>query len=240
MLKKYRNLWIFGDSYSTPGYCVSPGDSFWMAVAQHLDVECVYNYSWPGNSLDSVIHMLLSDSDQYDWEQDFLLIGIPPLVRLTVVSKNDKLSYHRRIFDLDSNEIEQQLILCHHGLENLHFYNDPAAIRFEDPTWTEIQACRLIYLVNSWLDSHQANYLLINLSKDFQNDQPATGKFLLEKCLNHPRNILLGDTYYGINYGINKPTDYAEYGWHGHHGAAGNQYYFENSLLPRLKRLESC
>ena len=240
MLKKYRNLWVFGDSYSTPSICVDPIDSFWMAVGKELNVDRVINYSWPGNSLDSVVHTLISDSDEYDWKNDFFLIGIPPLVRLTVVGDDDKKSYHRRIFTLDSVEIEQQLILCHHGLENKQFYNDPIAIRFEDPTWTEIQACRLIYLVNSWLDSHRADYLLVNLSKDFQNDQPATGKFLLEKCLNHPRNILLGDTYYGINYGINKPADYEEYGWDGHHGADGNRYYFENSLLPRLKRLKLC
>lgn len=240
MSKKYCNLWVFGDSYSSPGVCVDPKDSFWMLVAQYLGVDRTYNYSWPGNSLDSVIHMLLSDSDQYDWSQDFFLIGIPPLVRLTVVSKNDKLSYHRRIFNFDSEEIEQQMILCHHGLENLQFYNDPTAVRFEDPTWTEIQACRSIFLLNSWLDSKNANYLIINLSKDFQDDSPATGKFLLEKSLNHPRNILLGNTYRGINFEINKPFDYDQYGWDGHHGPVGNKLFFEKSLLPKLKGYNLC
>jgi hypothetical protein len=238
--KKYRNLWVFGDSYSTPNICVDPNDSFWMLTARELQVDKIYNYSWPRNSLDSVVHLLISDSNEYDWNQDFFLIGIPILTRLTVVSDNSEKSYHRKIFDLTSNEIDQQMILCHHGLENLQFVDDSFGVRFEDPTWTEIQACRLIYLVNTWLDAHNANYLIVNLSKDFQNDQPATGKFLLDKCLNHPNNILIGDTYWGINYGVNKPADYDKYKWAGHHGAPGNKYYFEKSLKPRLKKLNLC
>ena len=240
MLKKYRNLWVFGDSYSTPGVCVEPVDSFWMLAARELQVDKIYNYSWPGNSLDSVVHLLISDSDDYDWEQDFFIIGIPPLIRLTVVSDDDKKSYHKNVFDIQGNKLKEELILCHHGLENKQFYHDPIAVRFEDPTWTEIQACRIIFLVNAWLDSRGARYLLVNLSKDFQNDQPSTGKFLLDKCLNHPNNILSGDTYYGVNCGINKPKDYDRYGWSGHHGAPGNLYYFEKSFNPRLKRLNLC
>jgi hypothetical protein len=157
-----------------------------------------------------------------------------------VVSDDDQRSYHRTIFDIQGQQLNEEFILCHYGLENKPFYQDPLAVRFEDPTWTEIQACRWIYLVNSWLDSHKANYLILNLSKDFQNDQPATGAFLLDKCLNHCNNILLGDTYYGINYGINKPKDFDQYGWGGHHDNIGNRYYFENSLKPRLKRLNLC
>jgi len=238
--KKYRNLWVFGDSFSTPGECVDPSDSFWMLVGRLLGVDKIYNYSWPCNSLDSVIHLLVSESDDYDWDQDFFLIGVPPLVRLTVMSDDPEKTYHRNIFDTQGNKLDQQMILCHYGLENKHFYQDPIAVRFEDPTWTEIQACRLIFLVNAWLDSHGAGYLVVNLSKDFQNDQPASGKFLLDRCLNHPNNVLTGDTYYGINLGINRPKDYDQYGWYGHHGASGNIHYFEKSLKPRLERLNLC
>jgi hypothetical protein len=240
LLKKYRNLWVFGDSFSTPNAFVEPKDSFWMLTGLNLNVDNIYNYSWPGNSIDSVIHMLISDSDQFDWENDFFLIGVPPLARLTLISQDDKKSYHRNVYNESGGWIDQQLILCHHGLENRSFYNDPLAIRFEDLTWTEIQACRLIYLVNSWLDSQRANYILLNLSKDFNQDSPATGKFLLEKCLNHSNNMLIGKTYHGINLGINKPADYDRYGWNGHHGASGNLYFFKQSLWPKIKELNLC
>lgn len=239
MPKKYRNLWVFGDSYTTPDVCVTPSNSFWMMTAQMLQVETVYNYSWPGNSLDSVVHVLISDSQQYDWNRDFFLIGIPPLVRLTVVSADTTKSYHRSVYDDAANKIDEQLILCHHGLENKPFYQDPIATRFEDPTWTEIQACRTIFLVNAWLDAQQADYFIINLSKDYGTDHPATGTFLLERCMTHPHNVI-NNGYWGINYGVNKPADFAQYGWSGHHGAVGNDYFFQQVLSHKIQKLGIC
>lgn len=206
-----------------------------MYTARELAVDKIYNYSWPGNSFDSVIHNAISESNQFDWSQDFLLICIPPLARLTVVSKNNTKSYHRRVFNIDAEEIDQELILCHHGLDNVSFYNDTTAIRFEDPTWTEIQACRNIFLLNQWLDSKNANYFIVNMSKDFMSDAPSTGEFLQKACYAHSRNILIGDTYYNTNLGINKPPDFDQYGWAGHHGPEGNKHFFNSSIVSRLK-----
>lgn len=227
---------MFGDSFSTPGFCVDPTDSFWAAVGKTLGANEIHNYSRVGNSMDSVMHLLVSESPLYDWEKDFFLIGIPPLARLTVVSDDDKKAYHKKVYDIQLKQICEPQVLCHHGLESRSFYNDPLAVRFEDPTWTEIQACRQIFLINQWLDGKNANYLVINLSKDFQNDAPSSGKFLLEQCFSHPRNILKEKTYWGINYGINKPADFDEHGWNGHHGRDGNQYFFEKSLIPTMKK----
>jgi hypothetical protein len=209
-------------------------DSFWFLTATVLNTENVYNYSWPGNSFDSVVHNLISESDQYDWENDFFIVGIPPLSRLTIVSKDSTLSYHRRLFDSTATEIDQQLILCHHGLENRQFIHDPLAVRFENPTWTQTQTLRTVYLLNAWLDSKKANYLIVNLSKDFLTEHSATGSFLLNACLNHPRNMLRGDTYYNVNLNRNKPADFDQYGWAGHHGPAGNHCFFEQAVMPRL------
>lgn len=236
--KTYRNLWVFGDSYSTPTVCVEPSESFWAKVGKALGVEKIYNCSWPGNSIDSVIHTLISQSDQYDWSADFFLIGIPPLTRLTAVSGDSTKSYHRFVFDSAIQQIDRQMMLCHHGLENVSILNKPNLIDFYDPTWNEIQACRWIFLLNQWLDVQGTNYLIINLSKDFQDDQPATGEFLLQKCFSHPKNILKGKTYWGINYGVNQPADFDQFGWAGHHGPIGNKNFFENSLLPKLKECE--
>jgi len=232
--KKFRNLWVFGDSFSTPNICVDPADSFWFLTAKALCIDTIYNYSWPGNSFDSVTHNLVSESGQYDWKNDFFIVGIPPLARLTIVSNDSTRCYHRRVFDSSASEIDKQLILCHHGLENLQFINDPLAVRFEDPTWTQTQTLKTIYLLNSWLDSQKANYLIVNLSKDFLTEHSSTGSFLLSAGLNHSRNMLCGDTYYNVNLNKNKPTDFNQYGWSGHHGPAGNHWFFEQALMPRL------
>ena len=225
---------MFGDSYSTPGQCVDPKDSFWMLAAQQLGVTNVYNYSRPGNSFEAVVHALVSDSAEYDWQHDFFLIGIPPLARLAMVSKDSTYSHHRQVFDIDSNKLDDQLTLCLHGIESFSFYNDPTAIRFEDPQWTQIQTLRTVFLLNAWLDSMNANYLIINLSKNFLIDDSANGKFLMENSLTHPRNLIVGDTYYNINLGVNKPADFDLYDWYGHHGPVGNKHFFDNSLLPQI------
>ena len=234
MLKNFRNLWVFGDSFSTPGFCVKPADSFWFLMGNALNTETIYNYSWPCNSFDSVVHNLISESDQYNWENDFFIVGIPPLSRSTIVSNDSTRSYYRRLFDSAAAEIDQQLILCHHGLENQQFIDNPTTVRFEDPTWTQTQTLRTVYLLNAWLDSKKANYLIINLSKDLLTEYSATGNFLLNACLNHPRNMLCGDTYHTINLNKNKPADFDQHGWHGHHGPAGNYWFFEQALMPRL------
>jgi len=233
--KKYRNLWVFGDSFTTPYVCVDPEFSFWMSTARILNVDTVYNYSWRANSFDSIVHNLSSESEQYNWQEDFFLIGVPPLVRMTVLSKDTSKSYYRRVFNIESKEIDQEQILCHHGLDNIRFANDPVSIKFEDPTWTQTQACQTIFLLNCWLDSKQANYLIVNLSKDFMFDRPANGVFLQNQCFNHDRNILHGDTYYNLNLNKNPPLDFDAYGWGGHHGPVGNQYFFNEGIVPRLK-----
>jgi hypothetical protein len=225
---------VFGDSYSTPGICVEPQDSFWMLTAQYLGANCVYNYSRPGNSFDAVVHALISDSAEYDWQHDFFLVGIPPLTRLALVSKDSTYSHHRWVFDINSNKLDEQMTLCLHGIENFSFYNDPLAIRFEDPQWTQIQTLRTVFLLNAWLDSMNANYLIINLSKDFLIDDSANGKFLMENSLKHPKNLIVDDTYYNVNLGVHKPADFDLYEWSGHHGPVGNKHFFDNSLLPHL------
>jgi hypothetical protein len=151
------------------------------------------------------------------------------------MSKDNTKSYFRTRINNNSGEINREQVLCHHGLENVSFYHDATAIRFEDPTWTEIQACRDIFFLNQWLDNKSANYCIINLSKEFMDDGPATGKFIQAQCYTHPRNILTENTYYTVNLGINKPADFDLYGWHGHHGPDGNQYFFNKSILPKLK-----
>lgn len=235
MLKNYRRLWVFGDSYSTPNYCVSPAESFWGLAAKQLSVDTIFNYSWLGNSFDSVVHVLISEQNKYNWEEDFFIIGVPPLARLTVVSKDDKKVTTGYEIDTEQWQDKTFNVLCHHGMENMSSYRDTKFAIHEDPTWTQTQTMRNIFLLNSWLDSKNANYLIVNLSVNFYQDKSAVGDFLLSHCLNHPRNLLFYDGYYSINLNINKPVDFELYKWMGHHGPVGNKNFFENSLLPKMK-----
>jgi hypothetical protein len=224
---------MYGDSYSTPHYCVEPEDSFWGLVSTELDAESVINCSWPGNSFDSISHMLISNQFDYDWQRDFFLIGIPPLERWTVFD-NHKNTVNNG-FEIDTTNWNENKfeIMCHHGLINVSFVNDRSTIVFEDRSWTEVMALKHIFLLHSWLDSVNANYLIINLSKPFMHEKWLPNEFLFQFVLDHKKNIIFQDTYQSINIGVNKPADSNDP--NGHHGPAGNKYFFEKSLLPKIK-----
>lgn len=243
MSKKYDKLWVFGDSFSTPNFCVKAKNSFWGLTATKLSVNKLFNYSWPRNSLDSIVHTLICEQrgdswgDAYDWSNDFFLIGVPPLSRLTVVSKNNQIETLANEINIQQDWKDFNFdVTSHRGLINLSSYCDVNFAIHEDSSWTQTQAMRNIFLLNSWLDSKKANYLIVNLSVNFYDDNSSFGNFLLEQCLNHPRNVLFTNSYYNINLNINKPADFDQYGWLGHHGPAGNQRFFEKSILPALEK----
>ena len=238
MLKEYDKLWVFGDSYTTPNCCVSPFESFWGLTASAIDANSIINCSWPGNSFDSVIHMLVSMQDEYDWVNDFLIIGIPPLERLTVFDNYKDTRYNKHIFDVNTKESCTEELTCHTGLINLKLQTIKDLVVFEDRAWTETQILRNLFLLTTWLDSKNANYLVVNLSKPLDSDNIwGPSNFLLPYCVNHTKLMVFNDTYYSINLNINKPADFDQYGWIGHHGAAGNKYFFETLVKPKLEEL---
>ena len=79
MSKTYDKLWVFGDSFVTPDYCVNVKDSFWGLTAQHLDIPQINNYSQPGNSFDTVQQLLIGSAEHINWQKDLVFIGLPPL-----------------------------------------------------------------------------------------------------------------------------------------------------------------
>jgi hypothetical protein len=241
LLKSYDKLWVFGDSYSTPGISVEPQDSFWGLTARHAGIGTIKNCSRPVNSVDSVCHLLISMQEQFHWTNDLILVGIPPLERITVFDDHKNTPYYGHTIDTNSWTDEQFNINYHNGLIGLQNYGiDKQLIIHSDRSWLETQALKTIFLLTAWLDSKNANYMILNLSKDFDIDNKwGPSDFVLPYCINHPRCILFKDTYHGINIGVNRPVDNPN-SWNGHHGPAGNKHYFENSLLPTLQRNNLC
>jgi hypothetical protein len=238
LLKNYNKLWVFGDSNATPGVCVDPADSFWGLTALALDIPTIKNCSRPANSFDSVCHMLVSLQSEYDWKRDLFLIGVPALERITVFDNYKDTEYEGHELDIAEWQVKKFKIASHHGLLALQNYGaDKQLIIHTDRSWLETQVLRTIFLITTWLDSKNANYMIINLSKDLDNNNVwGPSEFVLPYALNHPRCILFEDTYHGINLDINPPADFDQYGWNGHHGPVGNKYFFENSLLPKIKQ----
>lgn len=226
---------MFGDSYTTPNVCVDPAESFWGLLAKELNISTVINCSRPVNSFDSICQLIVGIQNQINWTNDLILLGIPPLERITVFDNYKDTEYLAYKFDTKTWNKTRFDISCHRGLVCLQNYGtDKQLILHSDRSWLETQTLRTVFFLTTWLDSINANYLILNLSKDLdKNNVWGPSEFVLQYCIGHPRCILFEKTYHGINIGVNKPADSDE-PW-GHHGPAGNQYFFEKSLLPKIK-----
>jgi hypothetical protein len=240
--KSYDKLWVFGDSYSTPGVSVDPQDSFWGLTAIHCNIPTIMNCSRPVNSFDSVCHLLISEQNSYDWNKDLFLIGIPPLERITIFDDHKNTPYYGHNINTATWKSQGFQIQSHHGIISLQNYGtDKQLVIYSDRSWLETQILRNIFLLTTWLDSKNSNYMIINLSKPFNsNNIWGPSNFVLPYTINHPRCILFKDTYHSINLDINPPADFKEFGWNGHHGSSGNKYFFEQSLLPTMQRNDIC
>jgi len=237
--RNFDRIWVFGDSYMTPNICVDPYDSFWGLTAKFLGVKAILNVSRPGNSLDSVEQLLIGLQTQFDWTTDLLLIGVPPLERITVFDDHKNTPYTGMEISTDTWIDEKFDVSCHRGLISLQNYGqDRQLILHNDRSWLETQVLRQLWLLTVWLDSKQAKYIVINLSKDLDtNNRWGPSEYVLDQMLEHSNCILFHDTYHGVNANINKPLDFDLYGWFGHHGPIGNRYFFDKSLKRKIEEL---
>jgi hypothetical protein len=229
---------VFGDSYSTPNFCVDPKDSFWGLAGKQLGVEQIVNVSRPVNSFDSVCHLLIGMQNQYEynWKEDFFIIGVPPLERISIFDNHKDTQYKSIIFNSDWTEIHTT-VEAHRGIVSEQFYGgDQLLITYADRSWTETQTLRQIYLLTKWLDSNQAKYLICNLGKPLAKDNWwGPSEFVLKHSIDHDKCVLFENTYYSVNVGINLPPDAdGPEDWSGHHGAEGNKLYYETSIKDKL------
>jgi hypothetical protein len=237
--RNFDRIWIFGDSFSTPNVCVDPCDSFWGLAAELVGAKSILNVSRPGNSLDSVEQLLIGLQIEFNWESDLFLIGIPPLERITIFDNHKNTSYVGTKISTKTWVDEKFNVSCHHGLISLQNYGqDRQLILHNDRSWLETQVLRKLWLLTVWLDFKQAQYVMINLSKAFDpNNHWGPSEFVLNQMLEHPNCILFYDTYHGVNLDINKPPDFDQYGWCGHHGPVGNRHFFDKSLKKKIEEL---
>ena len=240
MSKKYNKLWVFGDSYTTPNYCVPPEQSFWGLTAHCLQIPLIVNCSRPVNSWTTVQHLVVGLSAEIDWNNDLVFVGVPPLERITVFDDHNDTEYLGHVINTTTWRTETFDISIHRGLISLQYYGgDQELILHSDRSWLETDVLRQIFLVSQWLDRISANYMIINLGKDFDdNNTWGPSNVVLPYCKNLKKSILFNHTYHSINIGINKPADCDE-PW-GHHGANGNEYFFNHSLLLKLKECDLC
>ena len=236
MLKEYNRLWVFGDSHSTSNVCVSPKESFWGLTASALAVDTIINCSRSRISFDSVCQILIGEQQRYNFDQDFFIIGVPPLERITIFDNYKDTALVSSIFDTKTWQVETSNVVSHHGLINLQYTElDKLSVLLMDRSWLETQILRQVFLITQWLDSKQANYVIVNLSKNLdKTNYWGPTQYILDYCLNHSRSQLFDNSLYDVNVNINKPEDFNLYSWFGHHGPVGNRHFFETSIKDKL------
>jgi len=234
--KEYNRLWVFGDSYSTPDFCVPPKESFWGLAASALSVDTIINCSRPKISFDSVCQILIGEQQRYNFDQDFFVIGLPPLERITVFDNFKDTALVSSVFDTKTWQAQPSNVTSHHGLINLQYKElDRLSVLISDRSWVETQVLRQVFLITKWLDSCDANYIIVNLSKNLDpGNHWGPSQYILDYCVTHNRCKLFDGSMYDVNLNINRPADYDKHGWHGHHGPAGNRHFFETSVKDKL------
>lgn len=233
-------LYVFGDSYSTPGFLVDPKDSWWGLLGQDLGsrISSVKNYSWPGNNIDSIGHVIMNLTEKFEFT-DYVAVGIPPLQRLTMFDPNASKMKKYVVYDADLKERDQCDVLCHTGLVQYPVHEmDKRFVQLWNPSWIEAQVLRQMIALNDYLKQYVNNVVWLNASVPFQPPTEWPVLSTLQKLIKQRSNFLLFDTYYTVNLDRNKPKDFETHGWFGHHGAIGNKTWYDQCIKPLVTKLE--
>jgi hypothetical protein len=235
-----NKLHVLGDSFSTPNYCVDPQQSFWGLAAQDLGIKHIVNYSHVGFSFDHVIHILLNEN--FDFTNDYFLVGIPPLVRYVAYNDNSDNVWHSTHFDSVFNSNVEEIASLHKTQRftfKEQFVNDRDGVDRFNVEWNEVQNIEKIFLLAQYLKSFGSKFMMVNLAPPllYQN-QWHVGKNIIVKTKNLKECIVFEDTYYSVNLADQiKPVDYNEFGYNGHHGPVGNANWYNKILKPKMIEL---
>lgn len=229
-------LYVFGDSFTTPNFCVVPCDSFWGLLAKDLKVDQIINYSHSGFSLDQIIHILVNET--FD-NTAYFLVGIPPIERLAMYFENSTKQWPAAVFDTNFNKTIQ----CADTVNQTQHYDffevfgkEKFFITNYSYHWQQQLVCDKIFLIYNTLKNLNLKFLIINLTEPmyYHSEVPAQKKLNeLSEC------ILFDNTCHSVNQQDDiKPADWDQgTGWYGHHGAEGNLNWYTKILKPKVIEL---
>lgn len=218
-------LFVFGDSYSTPDFHVKPKDSFWGLAAQDLQAAEVINYSWCGNNLDSIAHVIVNMINEFK-SDDRLIIGVPPLERVTYYSTEEKDYYCEHFFN-NLSISRKELVPCHSNLHQVAVHQmGREAVDHWNRSWAEAQALRTLITLAITLKHLNVKNIIVNLAEPFSDQTEWPVLKGLQYQADEWDIHVFRNTYYSVNKDINKPIDFDTHGWHGHHGPEGNSAWY--------------
>ena len=229
-------LHIFGDSYSTPDYYVDPKDSWWGRLSTDMQLPCKV-YAWPGNNMDYITHAIVCYMNEKIHAGDYVVVGIPPVQRTTLMKPEiDKVECIQH-FDLNFKCIhEEHDVLSQQGLVSIpvHDMSKDFVLGHNDE-WANAQVIRNIVLLDTFLKAHDIPVMFVNTSEPIKHDEWAPMSMLSK--YSQGDHIELTNTYYSVNYDVNIPKDFDKWGWVGHYGSDGNQLWYDTVIKPMTTKL---
>jgi hypothetical protein len=238
-----KTLYVFGDSYSTPYFCVDPQDSFWGLLATDLKVDRILNYSHSGYALDQIIHLLCNES--FDYNDSYFIIGIPPIARLALFLESKNLTqWPCSKFDTGFNQTLQKAQSVS-GTQHSDFFEvfkeEKYFMANYNHSWQETITCDKISMIYDMLTMRNAKFVIVNLTAPIEyEDKWPVSKNVMMRLNNLKECILFKDTIHSVNQ-IDKikPADWKkENGWFGHHGPIGNKNWYIKILKPLAEELK--
>ena len=227
-------LYVFGDSFTTPNFCVQPQDSYWGLLSKDLAVTSIINYSHSGFSFDQIIHLLCNES--LNFENAYFFIGVPPIERLAVtdITKRWTKAEFDKNFIMEKTDVPVIANTQHYDFLEA-FIDAKFFLANYTFKWQQQIICDKIYMMYHWLKNMNTKFVIINLTAPFYSHNT-----LIEDKLKQLKDCILFDnTCHSINEadGI-KPADWDNgTGWYGHHGSEGNANWYNKILRPKAMEL---
>ena len=237
-MKQYKELFVLGDSHATPNKYIDVHDSFWGLLAKDISASKICNMAFPGISFESIVHVLTSEAEIFAGDDKLVIIGIPVLERFCVLSENVRIPINNaKVFNETLRHVDNKRFESLSNLKNMSLFEHGSkhVVSRSDRCWIESQILGDVVLVSNLLKSYNVNHMFVNLSKPLMEETFPNAKSIIGKVKQMENQIIFNDTLQSINFGINKPVDYDDYGYEGHHGKIGNKLFYEKSLCPQLK-----
>lgn len=212
-------LYVDGDSYSTPGGCVDPVDSYWSKFGAHIQATKIVNFAYPGKSNNGMIRNATRFCLDHPEEDLFVLIGFSHLERYDYFDEHQ----HSYKSSKTPNPLEFGVVSehAHQNQDRIQFYNR----EFEESKFLSA----LINFHGGLTTRPNIKFMLHSCTNPLViSNMPLLERFYQE-VQSYPRVInLFNDTYLSLNQRLGvKPVDFDAFKWQGHHGPEGNATYAE-------------
>lgn len=222
-----RLLYVDGDSYTTPNYCVDVQDSYWKLFGDYLNIDNIVNYAYSGKSNDGIFRnatrFILDNPDK----ELFILLGFTHLERYDVFNRERELAVNAGDSVVNPNPNP-----CEIGVETRSYKQESKesdVLIYWHREFDESKFLSSLINFNAFCEKHNVKFILHFCSHPLVNPEIDLLNTFYKEIDNLPNIVnLFENTYTSYNQTLNiKPADFKEFGWVGHHGSEGNKAYAE-------------